>query len=70
MVDGFDTASSIIAHALYTLGTNKNAQTKLRTEINDTIGRTGRVTFENLQEMGYLDQVFNGQLIVNKGGKF
>lgn len=60
LIDGFDTSSSLIAHALYLLARNKNVVTKLRDEINDTIRRDGGVTFENLQEMEYLDQVFNG----------
>lgn len=61
IVDGFDTSSGVIANAFYALAMDKRVQLKLREEIEYTIGRDGGITFENIQEMSYLDQVVNGK---------
>lgn len=61
-LDGFETSSSVIAHALYLLAMNKNEQVKLRQAINEAIGKNGgSLTFESIQDIEYLDHVFNGK---------
>ncbi|CRK95085.1 CLUMA_CG008563, isoform A [Clunio marinus] len=58
-LDGFETTSLVIHHALYELGRHKEAQQKLREEIysNDK-----ELSYEKLLELPYLDQVFNETL--------
>ncbi|CAG9805402.1 unnamed protein product [Chironomus riparius] len=60
--DGFETSSIAISHALYELANNKRVQDKLRNEINNNRDENGQLSFEKLQEMSYLDQVFHEAL--------
>lgn len=57
-LDGFETTSVTLHHALYELGMNKTIQDKLRKEINDNIGDKDVLDYEKLLELPYLDQVF------------
>lgn len=59
-LDGFETSSSVISHVFYLLAMHKDAQRQLRDAINETIERDGGITFDNLQDIEYLDHVFNG----------
>lgn len=59
-LDGFETSSIVIAYALYYLSLYKDIQNKLREEILLCVQRHGKVTFEEITEMEYLDRVFNG----------
>jgi Cytochrome P450 len=43
------------------LAKNQDAQDKLRKEIEDLTKSQGEITFESLNEMVYLDQVFTGE---------
>ncbi|XP_055692985.1 probable cytochrome P450 28a5 [Lutzomyia longipalpis] len=56
-IEGFETSSLILTFALYHLGRNPDVQTKLRTEIEETIAKHGSISFEVAQEMPYLEQV-------------
>ncbi|CAG9805403.1 unnamed protein product [Chironomus riparius] len=60
--DGFETSSIAISHALYELGKSKRVQDKLREEIKNNANKNGQISFEKLQEMSYLDQVFHEAL--------
>lgn len=58
-IDGFETSSITMAFILYLLAKNKDEQTKLRQEINMTLKQNnGELTYEIVQNMPYLDCVF------------
>lgn len=62
-IDGFETSSNVIAWALFNLGENKEAQRRLREEIEKTVGGVdAKVSFEQINDMEYLDQVVNETL--------
>jgi cytochrome P450 family 28 len=46
----------------FQLGKNKRVQDKLRAEINQNTDKDGKISFEVLHDMPYLDQVFNETL--------
>lgn len=52
-LDSFETAGITLMNCLYHLGKNENIQSKLRVEIIDA-----NLTFETINELPYLDQVF------------
>lgn len=56
-LDGFETSSVAMSYALYELAKNPDVQHKLRNEIKETEFKYGKVSFENLLEMPYLEQV-------------
>jgi cytochrome P450 family 6 len=57
---GFETSSSVATFALYELAINTEIQVNLRKEIQETLEKyDGKVTYESIQEMKYLDMVFN-----------
>lgn len=59
---GSETSSTAINFALVELSRNKQAQEKLRKEINEkTKEAKGEITYDNLHEMTYLNQVMNGK---------
>ena len=61
ITDGFETSSIALSNTLYELGNNPRVQAKLRQEITDTLSKKNEISFETLNEMPYLDQVFNGK---------
>ncbi|XP_037034921.1 probable cytochrome P450 28a5 isoform X1 [Bradysia coprophila] len=62
---GFETSSITISHMLYYLAANKSVQNRLRKEIYDNIGKNGRIEFDVLNDMKYMDQVFHETLRKN-----
>lgn len=51
-----------MTYALYELALNQTVQDRLRREINDVIERhNGKITYDGLMEMTYLDQVVYGE---------
>lgn len=60
-VDGFETSSAVIAHVFYLLAMHKDVQIKLRNVINDAVDKNGCLTFDSVQDIEYLDLVFNGK---------
>uniref|UniRef100_U5EW43 Putative cytochrome n=1 Tax=Corethrella appendiculata TaxID=1370023 RepID=U5EW43_9DIPT len=60
--DGFETSSIVISHCLYDIAANPNVQQKLRAEIQNVITKKGGLTYDNIAEMEYLDQVLNESL--------
>lgn len=59
-LDGFETSSVVIAYALYYLGRYPDIQNKLRKEIMSAVEKNGKITFEDITEMEYLDRVLHG----------
>ncbi|KAF7281450.1 hypothetical protein GWI33_004775 [Rhynchophorus ferrugineus] len=60
---GFETSSTTITFTLLELGLNQDIQDKLRAEINDVLDQhDGRITYEAMMEMKYLDMVINETL--------
>uniref|UniRef100_A0A1B0CGS0 Cytochrome n=1 Tax=Lutzomyia longipalpis TaxID=7200 RepID=A0A1B0CGS0_LUTLO len=55
-LDGFETSSVAMSYALYELAKNPDCQDKLRSEIRETERLHGKITFEHLLEMPYLEQ--------------
>lgn len=51
---------------LYYLAANKSTQDKLRKEINDNIGKNGRIDLDALNDMPYMDQAFHGKNEIKK----
>jgi Cytochrome P450 len=47
---------------LYELAKNKEAQDKLREEINNAIPNDEALSYETVMNLEYLDQVWNGTL--------
>lgn len=62
-LDGFETSSVALCFTLFYLGKNKQIQDKLRKEIMKNVGDDGRLSFEKITEMSYLEQVLNGKSI-------
>lgn len=60
-LDGFETSTAVIAYALYHLACNVDVQKKLREEINECIRVNGKLSYDSILDMEYLDQVFNGK---------
>lgn len=57
-LDGFETTSVQLHHALYEIGKNTQIQDKLRREITENVKDGEVLPFEKLLELPYLDQVF------------
>lgn len=61
-MDGVETSGVIFHYVLYELAANPEVQEKLRMEIEEVLKRNdGMITFEIIQDMKYLDAVFNGK---------
>ncbi|EDW54394.1 probable cytochrome P450 6a14 [Drosophila sechellia] len=61
-VAGFETSSSNMSYALFELAKNQDVQQKLRMEINDSLAKHGKITYEAMMEMPYLDQTITETL--------
>ena len=58
---GFETSSSALCFILYELAEQQNVQRKLQEEVDHVLKKHGgHITYESLQEMPFMDQVFNG----------
>lgn len=55
-LDGYETTGIVLAHALHQLAKNKHVQKKLREEIKSF----DKIDFDNINDLPYLDMVFNG----------
>lgn len=63
LLAGFETSSSLLSFASYELASHPNVQEKARDEVNDVLDKYhGKVTYEALQEMNYLEMVLLGKL--------
>jgi cytochrome P450 family 6 len=62
---GFETSSTTMTFALYELAKNQEIQKKVRHEIETVLARhDGKITYDSMQEMKYLNQVLNGTVKV------
>jgi cytochrome P450 family 6 len=60
---GFETSSTTMTFALYELSKHQELQDKVRNEINTVLAKhQGKITYEAIQEMKYMDQVINETL--------
>jgi len=59
---GFETSSTTMGFALYELARNPDIQEKLAQEIKQSVAKdNGKITYDSLQEMKYLDMVVSGE---------
>lgn len=69
--DGFETSSAAMSFILYCLALNPDVQTRVREEVCDVLHKHGgKLTFDNIQEMTYLDMVFHETLRMYPPGMF
>nr|QLL22070.1 cytochrome P450 [Tribolium confusum] len=62
-IAGFETSSTTMTFALYELARNQHIQDKVREEINTVLEKhEGKITYDAIQEMKYLEQVINEAL--------
>lgn len=69
-IDGFETSSLTIAHALFEVANNPKVQDKLRSEVNKIFDSNGKIDHEKLIENEYLDQVFYETLRMHSQANF
>lgn len=63
-VGGFETSSTTMSHTLYELAINQHCQDRLRQEIRESLEKhNGKITYDTIKEMEYLDKVYHGKLI-------
>lgn len=60
-VDGVESSAIMLHYVLYELAVNTEIQEKLRAELDEVLEKNNdTITFEIIQDMKYLDAVFNG----------
>ena len=61
---GFETSSTTMTFVLYELSKNQDLQQKLRDEINSILAKhNGKITYEAIQDMKYMNQVTEGRSV-------
>jgi cytochrome P450 family 6 len=61
-IGGFETSSTTMTFCLYELSVNPDIQERLRAEIDSVLQKhDGKVSYEAIQEMNYLDKVVSGK---------
>jgi len=61
-VAGFETSSNTMTFCLYELSLHQDIQDRLREEIDFVLQKhDGKLTYEGIQEMEYLDKVVSGK---------
>ncbi|KDQ65278.1 cytochrome P450 9e2-like [Zootermopsis nevadensis] len=61
-LSGFDTTSTLLCFASHQMAVHPEIQTKLQEEIDETLHEHGgKLTYEALQGMKYLDMVVSGE---------
>jgi hypothetical protein len=64
---GFETSSTTMTFCLYELSLHQDIQDRLREEIDDVLQKhDGKLTYEGIQEMKYLDKVVSGKAQIFK----
>lgn len=59
-LDGYETSSMVIANMITHLARHPEIQDKVRSEIASVVARGETIGFEQIFELEYLEQVFNG----------
>jgi cytochrome P450 family 6 len=61
-IAGFETSSTTMTFCLYELSLHQDIQERLREEIDVVLKKhDGKITYESIQEMEYLDKVVSGE---------
>jgi hypothetical protein len=61
-IAGFETSSTTMTFCLYELSLHQDIQDRLREEIDVVLRKhDGKITYEGIQEMEYLDKVISGK---------
>ena len=59
---GYETSGTTLSYALYELALNPEIQHRLRAEILEVLSKhDGKLTYEGIQDMSYLDRVVSGE---------
>jgi cytochrome P450 family 6 len=62
LIAGYETSGSILSFALYELALHPEIQQSLRAEILQVLSKhDGRLTYDVIQDMSYLDRVVSGE---------
>jgi hypothetical protein len=69
--DGFETSSTALGFAIFEIAMNSDVQEKLREEVDTVLENCdGKLSYEALQEMHYMDRVLAGKFIVFASTQF
>lgn len=68
--DGFEASSLAISFTLYDLGRHPSIQTRLRDELIQATNENNSIDYETLDDLPFLDQVFNESLRLWPAGPF
>lgn len=68
--DGFEASSLAISFTLYDLGRHRSIQTRLRDELIQATNENNSIDYETLDDLPFLDQVFNESLRLWPAGPF
>lgn len=60
-LDGFESSSYVISNVLTRLAANPEVQNKLRDELMANLKDDESISFDQINELPYLDQVFHGE---------
>lgn len=61
-IAGFETSSSTMSFLLYEVSKNKDVQQKIQNEIDNVLAKhDGKITYESVNEMKYLDNCIDGE---------
>ena len=62
LIAGYETSGSTLSFALYELAFHSEIQQNLRTEILQVLSKhDGKLTYDGIQNMSYLDRVVSGE---------
>lgn len=63
---GFETVASALSFCLYELAMRPDIQLNIQQEVDATLERHGRLTYQMMQELPYVDNVLSGTFFNNK----
>ena len=62
LIAGYETSGTTLSYALYELALHPEIQHRLRAEILEVLSKhDGKLTYEGIQDMSYLDRVVSGE---------